>query len=115
MKVEFDNSHLAIYGEKFAEKFASSYAYYLNSDNTMQELNMSQVQICVTGTPEFILKKLEKVISEMKNGVDNENFNKPSQGVIVHNKGYVSEVITPVWNGKLDESALMPNISEIQK
>jgi hypothetical protein len=48
--------------------------------------------VCITGTPEYILDKLKKMVSEI------EERGKPLQGQIVTREGFSSEVITPVWN-----------------
>ena len=112
MKVNFDNTHLVGYGKEY-EFYANSYAYGYVYDKHP----MSQIQICITGDPKFILDKLKKVISEMEHQMlldkeGNEIPNKPSQGIIVHNNAYVSEIITPVWNGKFDEDVVMPEIEK---
>jgi hypothetical protein len=101
MKVEFDNTHLIAYGEEF-EGNKNSYAYYFDPSKHP----MSQVQICLTGEPQFILDKLKKIVVEME---FEGKINKPTQGVIIHNNGYVSEVITPVWKGKIDSDVQIPD------
>lgn len=113
MKVEFDNTHLVAYGKDF-ENCANQYSYGF----IREEHPLSQLQICLTGDPKFILDKLKKVIIEMEHDLkEGQEPNKPSQGVIVHHKAYVSEVITPVWNNKIDPETIIPAnpINELTK
>lgn len=113
MKVEFDNTHLVAYGKEF-HKCANEFSYGFIPKVHL----LSQLQICLTGDPKFILDKLKKVIIEMEHDLkEGQEPNKPSQGVIVHNTAYVSEVITPVWNNKIDPETIIPDnpINEVNK
>jgi len=104
MKVEFDNTHLIAYGEEFKGN-KNSYSYYYDPSKHP----MSQIQICLTGEPQFILNKLKKIVTEMEFEAQGNKLNKPSQGVIIDNNGCVAEVITPVWKGKIDSDVQIPD------
>lgn len=51
----------------------------------------SQVLIALTGSPQYIIEKLEKIIKDCK------EYGKPIQGQIWSSDGN-SHIITPVWN-----------------
>jgi hypothetical protein len=59
-----------------------------NHDNP----NNSQLVMCLTGNPQFILEKLEEIVEQIKNGPDK----KPVQSQIQGSYGH-THVITPIW------------------
>lgn len=84
MEIIFDDHHKIVHGDR--NKLSPySYCYDYN-------LKLSQLAVCITGTPAYILDKLKKMVSEL------EEMGKPLQGQIVTREGFSSEVITPVWN-----------------
>jgi hypothetical protein len=84
MEIIFDDHHKVAQGDR-TKLSPYSYCYDYN-------LKLSQLAVCITGTPEYILDKLKKMVSEI------EERGKPLQGQIVTREGFSSEVITPVWN-----------------
>ena len=90
MRVNFDNAHLLAYGRQY-ENFASPYAYSWKKTPVF-----SQLVACISGTPEYILEKLKKMVSEMEGEVG-----KPIQGTMVTNSGNTTEIITPIWAGEI--------------
>lgn len=90
MEVKFNDNHLIAYGEQNSGK-ASPYAYAYD-----RRKKLSQVAICITGSPEYILEKLKKMVVEMEG-----DAKKPVQGVMVHHTGSMCEVQTPVWEGEI--------------
>jgi len=99
MKAEFNNGHLVAYGEKFY-KYTPPHAYYCDPGR----YPLSQIQVCITGDPKYILDKLKKITDEMEFEIKNGELNKPNEGILAATEGYTSEVIVPVWNNKVDES-----------
>ena len=91
MVVEFNRAHEVAHGDYDA---ASPY-----SNLWRKNLVFSQLAVCITGTPEYILEKLKKMVSEME-GEDG----KPTQGQLVTNNCFTIEVITPVWDGEILKS-----------
>ena len=89
MIVKFDKAHLFAHGKKY-EDFASPYAYAWKKTPVF-----SQLAVCITGPPEYILEKLKKMVSEM------ESEGKPLQGTMVTNSGNTTEIITPIWAGEI--------------
>ena len=90
MRINFNKSHLVAFGKSF-ENYASPYSHIWN-----RKTDFSQLAVCITGTPEYILEKLKKMVSEMEGEVG-----KPIQGQSVTNSGNTAEVITPVWEGEV--------------
>ena len=84
MEIQFDNHHLVATGNS---SHLSPYSYAHD-----RNMKLSQLAVCVTGTPEYILDKLKKMVSEL------EELGKPLQGQIVTREGFFSEVITPAWH-----------------
>lgn len=84
MEIIFDDHHNIV---KDDTSRLSPYSYCYD-----RNLPLSQLAVCITGTPEYILDKLKKMVSEL------ENNGKPLQGQIVTREGFCSEVITPTWN-----------------
>lgn len=101
MKVEFDKAHLVAYGKEF-ENEAHSCAYRRWDDDESKPLKLSQLQVCLTGSPEFILQKLQKIISEMQYNSEN-GLNKPKEGSIVTKDFHVADIIVPVWEGEISD------------
>jgi hypothetical protein len=101
MKVEFDKAHLVAYGKEFENDNQHDCAFR-RWDDVDNPLNLSQLQICLTGSPEFILQKLQKIVSEMQHNAD-ENLNKPKEGSIVTRDFYVADIIVPVWEGEISD------------
>jgi len=52
----------------------------------------SQLALCLTGSPSFILDKLKEITEQIENGPDK----KPAQGQIVGSYGS-THVVTPIW------------------
>lgn len=101
MEIEFDNHHNIANGDKTN---LSPYCYSIPN-----HYKFSQLALCITGSPEFIKEKLQKIISEI------ESNGKPIQGQIIHKEGHLAEVITPVWNnifddGKKEEKELVKEV-----
>jgi hypothetical protein len=109
MKAEFSNAHLVAYGENFQNNYSPAHAYYINMNP------FSQIQICITGDPQYILDKLKKITDEMEFKIKNGEPNKPNEGMLVTTNGYISEVMIPVWNNKVDESVDIDNLVNCEK
>lgn len=58
------------------------------------ECNDSQLILAISGSPEAIKEKLQRIITEM-----DSSYGKPCQGIMTYFKG-TSEVITPIWKGE---------------
>jgi len=103
MEVKFDNSHLAAYGKKY-DRFKSPYAYY------HRNATLSQIQVCITGKPEYILEKLKKMVNEME-----ADLKRPAQGTTVGQNGDITEVLVPVWDGKLMDGYELPEMPAVDE
>jgi hypothetical protein len=84
MEIIFDDHHKIAHGDRTK---LSPYSYCVDYN-----LKLSQLVVCITGTPAYILDKLKKMVAELEEG------GKPLQGQIVTREGFSAEVITPVWN-----------------
>ena len=84
MEIIFDDHHKVAQGDRSK---LSPYSYCFDYN-----LKLSQLAVCITGTPAYILDKLKKMVAELEEG------GKPLQGQIVTREGFSAEVITPVWN-----------------
>lgn len=56
--------------------------------------NDSQLIVAITGTPEYIIGRLQRMLDECK-----ERYGKPIQGHTIGDGGNLS-VTTPIWKGK---------------
>ena len=111
MKVEFDKSHLVAYGKEFEDN-AHGCAFRRFNEDESKPLNLSQLQVCLTGSPEFILQKLQKIISEMQYN-SAESLNKPKEGSFITKNFYVADIIVPVWHGKISDDFDITTIKPI--
>ena len=87
-KVKFNEAHCVPHG----------YYEYANSlVNPYKRIKVfNQLIVCISGSHEYILEKLKKIVSEMES-----EGGKPVQGQIVTDTGNTIEVITPVWNNEV--------------
>ena len=90
MRIKFNNHHLVAYGKQYSE-FESQYAH-----SWKRTAVFSQLAVCISGTPEYILEKLKKMVSEMEG-----EAGKPIQGTMITNVGNIAEIITPIWAGEI--------------
>ena len=90
MRIKFNNHHLVAFGKQYSE-FESQYAH-----SWKRTAVFSQLAVCISGTPEYILEKLKKMVSEMEG-----EAGKPIQGTMITNVGNIAEIITPIWAGEI--------------
>lgn len=65
-----------------------------NNFHTPNDKENCQLFIGLTGTKEFIVKKLQLTLEEI-----NSSYGKPCQGVYLEPDG-TKEIITPIWGGR---------------